>query len=121
MDNQDSGACKRVSEGAKRQCLRCGTTEDLTRDHVIPKAVLKRILTRDEYEHFSQKTGRPGLNIQVLCAECNQDKGCTTIDYREPTITDRLRSWLEEHYGVILVNFNTVNVDKYLRFKSLIK
>jgi 5-methylcytosine-specific restriction endonuclease McrA len=49
-------------------CLACGTTEDLSVDHVIPLSLggSKRI-----------------ENIQPLCRTCNSEKGATVRDYRE--------------------------------------
>ncbi len=48
-------------------CLRCGATEDLTTDHVIPVTL-----------------GGPDTyaNLQVLCRPCNTWKGQQIIDYR---------------------------------------
>lgn len=48
-------------------CLRCGSKEDLTIDHVIPLA--------------SGGSNRKN-NLQTLCYGCNRDKGNTTADYR---------------------------------------
>jgi len=48
-------------------CLACGTTENLSVDHVIPLA----------------KGGAPGKeNWQVLCIPCNSRKMLDVIDYR---------------------------------------
>jgi 5-methylcytosine-specific restriction endonuclease McrA len=54
-------------EACGRRCLRCGSLENLTVDHVIP-------------------LGRGGPNtienVQPLCAECDNAKGCEVLDYR---------------------------------------
>lgn len=51
----------------KGRCLRCGSREPLTVDHVIPLA----------------RGGSNAIeNIQPLCAVCNGIKGCETTDYR---------------------------------------
>lgn len=83
-----------------KRCLKCGTTNDLTRDHVVPRAVLKCILTRDQYDEFTSNTSRIALNFQVLCTTCNQDKGTDIIDYRETFITAILREHLLIQHGV---------------------
>jgi 5-methylcytosine-specific restriction endonuclease McrA len=48
-------------------CLRCGETENLSRDHVIPLSL-----------------GGPNTmeNLQLLCVSCNARKGQDTTDYR---------------------------------------
>lgn len=48
-------------------CLKCGKTENLTIDHIIP-LIKKGSNKRD--------------NLQTLCYECNQAKGAEIIDYR---------------------------------------
>jgi 5-methylcytosine-specific restriction endonuclease McrA len=52
------------------KCLRCGATERLEMDHVVPVA----------------KGGTHSLdNLQVLCRTCNASKGARVIDYRRST------------------------------------
>ena len=48
-------------------CLRCGTTEDLTIDHIVPR---------------SQGGSNQSDNLQVLCEPCNAAKGARFYDYR---------------------------------------
>ena len=49
-------------------CLRCGETDRLEIDHVVPLA----------------RGGRNELgNMQILCRLCNASKGAKTTDYRE--------------------------------------
>lgn len=49
------------------KCLSCGSTDDITMDHIIPV-----------------KRGGPNTkdNVQPLCRSCNSSKGTKTIDYR---------------------------------------
>jgi 5-methylcytosine-specific restriction endonuclease McrA len=54
-------------EQAGHKCMKCGSTEKLTLDHVIP-------LARGGKHHIS--------NAQVLCMPCNGKKGTKTEDYR---------------------------------------
>jgi 5-methylcytosine-specific restriction endonuclease McrA len=49
------------------RCLACGSSGDLTVDHVIP---------------LSLGGTNTIENIQPLCSECNGIKGCEVIDYR---------------------------------------
>lgn len=49
------------------ECLKCGTTENITIDHIKPVA----------------RGGKNRLwNLQPLCQSCNSSKGTKTIDYR---------------------------------------
>lgn len=50
-----------------RRCLKCGTTKDITRDHVKPLI-----------DGGDDTIG----NIQPLCRSCNASKGRKTVDYR---------------------------------------
>lgn len=50
------------------KCLKCGSTENLTADHVIP--ISKGGLNLAE-------------NIQILCKHCNYTKHTDIVDYRE--------------------------------------
>lgn len=64
-----------------RRCLRCGTTKNITRDHVVSRVLLRRVLTRDDYQRFS--TESRDVNIQPLCRQCNNEKGGGAVDYRD--------------------------------------
>lgn len=71
-------------------CLACGTRENITRDHVVPKSVMKALglhSTRD--------------NFQPLCSPCNGDKANTIVDYRPAAAHEKLVAYLAEH-GVTL-------------------
>lgn len=57
-----------ILERYGRKCLCCGTTEKITRDHVIPVS-LGGANTKE--------------NIQPLCQSCNSKKKKKVIDYRE--------------------------------------
>ena|ERR1700722_2347904 len=50
------------------KCLACGTSENLTQDHIIP-------ISRDGTHYIE--------NIQPLCVRCNSSKGDRIIDYRQ--------------------------------------
>lgn len=59
---------KQLIERYGKLCLRCGDTNDLQIDHVIPRAA-----------------GGPDdfTNLQILCRPCNQAKGTAIADYRQ--------------------------------------
>lgn len=89
IDGHRRRARKRASDGSfSRQewlelcgyygnvCLCCGHDGPLTVDHVVP---LSKGGTNDI------------TNIQPICFNCNNKKGATTIDYRDP---ERLRELL---------------------------
>lgn len=54
-----------------RKCLRCGSPDDLSIDHVVPLAKLG--------------TNDPD-NLQTLCKRCNSIKGDATKDYRSANV-----------------------------------
>lgn len=57
---------QRRREALGPRCLRCGTTEDLTLDHVIARA----------------RGGKNDGNLQTLCGRCNTWKATRPHDYR---------------------------------------
>ena len=71
------GAKRKAAEKSRRasvlardecRCLKCGATNDLTIDHIVPRAFggASRI-----------------SNLQTLCRPCNSAKGATIADYRK--------------------------------------
>ena len=87
-------------ESAKR-CLRCGATEQLTNDHVIPRFVLRTELSREQYAEFNRIAGKR-LNSQPLCQPCNNDKGYEVIDYRGHEFAQALEELVYNLFGVEL-------------------
>ena len=57
----------RIYKRDGRRCLRCGSTDDLTIDHIVPA---------------SRGGDDSDGNLQTLCHDCNQEKGVQCIDYR---------------------------------------
>ena len=58
----------RIKKRDGNKCLLCGSTSNLTVDHIIPK-------------HRGGHNGES--NLQTLCATCNEDKGHSNkINYR---------------------------------------
>lgn len=89
------------SRAMKKRCLRCGTTENITRDHVVSRFILRTVLKRWQYEDFCQKASK-NLNKQPLCGPCNQEKGPKAIDYRGPEMAQSLQGFLLIEYGVLV-------------------
>lgn len=68
----------------KGHCTRCGSTENLTADHIIPLAVLKAM-------------GIPctdSRNLQRLCYDCNQTKG-SQLDPKNPKTRQLMLYYLD--------------------------
>lgn len=84
-----------------KRCLKCGTKEDLSKDHVVARFVLKTSLTRDQVEMFHRITAKK-LNKQWLCRACNSDKGWDCVDYRGEETAEELQRILLEEFGVTI-------------------
>jgi hypothetical protein len=69
----------------KTQCERCGATEKLTRDHIIPEYLLTRM-------GFSPSL--QAKNMQTLCGRCNQAKG-NQLDPKNPRTIPLLRYYFQ--------------------------
>jgi 5-methylcytosine-specific restriction endonuclease McrA len=57
----------RVCDFFGTRCLRCGTTRNLTKDHIVPLNV---------------GGDNTILNLQPLCFQCNSSKHTSVSDYR---------------------------------------
>lgn len=62
-------------------CLRCGSTEPPTIDHVVP---------------LIKGGSNDILNLQPLCTSCNCSKRGNTADYRDPALMTRFLQALLE-------------------------
>lgn len=51
-----------------KRCVKCGSEEELTKDHIIPKWIYKR----SQYLGFKKNLGKK--NEQILCSKCNSKK-----------------------------------------------
>lgn len=96
-------------ETPKRRCLACGAAENLTKDHVVARFILRTTLTREQYEDFSRIAGKK-WNSQKLCGECNSRKGYGVVDYRGPETANYLMELLRDRYGVS-IEIEVVMVD----------
>lgn len=81
-----------------RKCLRCGA-EPTTRDHVVPRLVLRILLGREQYARFCSEVRK--VNLQPLCGPCNNDKGHHQIvDYRSREEHEQLLFYMDK-YGIL--------------------
>lgn len=74
----------KVLERDGHKCLKCGTAEYLTMDHIFPESKGGKFVFE---------------NLQTLCLFCNEDKGSNFIDYRqqgEPKQTEGIE-WLNKN------------------------
>lgn len=55
-----------------RVCAICGTTEDITRDHIIPESFIKILRA---YGINTKGMNKKRKNYQELCKPCNMKKG----------------------------------------------
>lgn len=80
------------------KCEKCGSTENLTRDHIIPKWLYKRLNNFGPSLRFSQtfKKNLGQSNFQTLCSECNSKKA-GGLDMTHP-MTRLIFPWIEELY-----------------------
>lgn len=76
----------------EKSCEYCGTTENLTKDHCVPKWLFNRahFLGIKRHKMLKRRTGDMS-NIQILCKPCNAEKG-GMIDYSHP----KVRAFMEE-------------------------
>lgn len=58
---------KKIIHRDNYRCLRCGSKNNLTIDHIIP---------------VSRKGDKSNNNLQTLCEKCNTWKGDTIVDFR---------------------------------------
>jgi 5-methylcytosine-specific restriction endonuclease McrA len=75
-----------------RKCLRCGTQENITKDHVVSRVALRLALGSEDYSRFCAKVRK--LNVQDACGPCNNEKGDRSIDLRTDSRPERLREAL---------------------------
>lgn len=72
------------------KCVNCGSTEKLTVDHIIPKWLYKK------FDIFGLKKNLGKSNIQILCSQCNNEKGGLP-DFSHPIaqeLADKLKQML---------------------------
>lgn len=82
-----------------RRCLACEQeVEKLTKDHVVPRVVLRDTMGRWRYARFCSSVR--AVNIQHLCSGCNSRKGSRIIDWREQHRHDQLRNRLKQ-WGIM--------------------
>jgi 5-methylcytosine-specific restriction endonuclease McrA len=78
-----------------KKCLACDNlVEKITKDHVIPRVVLRDAMGITRYAKFC--TAARKINLQPMCADCNGRKGSRVIDYRNQFLNDQLRALVKQ-------------------------
>jgi 5-methylcytosine-specific restriction endonuclease McrA len=72
------------------KCAKCGNTESLHCDHIIP-----RIKDPQGITWFDT------TNLQVLCKDCHKEKGLNKTDYRTDEVKERLVESKERTYKTL--------------------
>ena len=80
------------------KCEKCGTTENITIDHIIPVVILEPLyldspLTKYDFIYNDEE------NFQFLCQYCNKLKG-TRLDVRNPKTIPLLKRLIKDLEGV---------------------
>lgn len=70
-----------------KKCVKCGSIKNLTKDHIIPQWLWKRLKYFNLSIKKRKKIMKKRTNIQILCAKCNEKKGAV-IDYNNELTID---------------------------------
>lgn len=70
------------------KCRRCGKTENLTVDHIVPKVILSDmgVSEKEKYADYD--------NMEILCKVCNTFKG-RRLDFSDPRTKEQLLKYLQ--------------------------
>lgn len=79
----------------ERVCVACGRPGDLTRDHVVPRLILRIMLGREQYAKFCSEVRK--VNIQPMCGPDNNKKATRVIDFRPREQHEQLLFYLDKH------------------------
>lgn len=77
-----------------KKCCRCGSTKNLTKDHIIPTSFYGKLALPDMFNDPE--------NLQTMCKDCNQLKG-SLIDHKNPKTYFLLKKAIERwayHYKI---------------------
>ena len=100
---------KKIYQRDGWECLKCGSTEGLTVDHIVPKVL---------GGHASR------TNLQTLCFKCNREKGTNIVSYRKDAGAEKtfrrysteIAMWIV--WRIMNERANQLNLgDKYDRYK----
>jgi 5-methylcytosine-specific restriction endonuclease McrA len=82
----------------KATCVSCKVTAGkITKDHVIPRVVLRDLMSMSRRARFCSAARK--LNLQPMCAPCNGRKAGRVIDFRVQRRRDELRA-LVKNWGL---------------------
>ena len=77
-----------------KKCVRCGSKEKLTKDHIIPTSFYGKLALPDMFNDPE--------NLQTMCSRCNRLKG-SLLDHKNPKTYQLLIKAVERwayHYRV---------------------
>lgn len=78
---------------AARRCVVCGEEGNITKDHVVPRLVLRIMLGREKYADFCSVVRK--INIQPMCGPDNNIKATRVADLRTPEEHAQLCEYLD--------------------------
>ncbi len=72
------------------ECVKCGTTENLTEDHIVPRWLWTRLSLFGLGHHSkADKT-----NKQTMCFPCNKKKN-SKIDFSHPLVRQKIQELVD--------------------------
>lgn len=89
-------------------CVKCGVTENLTKDHVIPSwfiATAYKLGFRIKGSSVRVRMSGKPLKYQTLCMKCNHEKG-GIVDYSNPVVRAWLKVYIENIQDIINIYEN---------------
>ncbi len=88
----------------KESCVKCGATENLTKDHVVPQwftgSVIKYFGFRIKSGSMRRRYGFELTRFETLCQKCNLKKG-GKIEYNNPVVRAYLSMFIENVQDII--------------------
>lgn len=83
------GAFAEVVARDGEKCRRCGKTEHLTLDHIIPVSLLRQLIGQDNESKYEDLE-----NLEILCRRCNLFKA-NQVDMTNPKSKPLLLKYIE--------------------------
>lgn len=80
----------KARDGVK--CAKCGSTNELTIDHIIPISLLEFLGIKKEHSYNFKKHG---ANLQLLCRACNSLKS-NRVDWTDKRSLPLLQSYIDK-------------------------
>lgn len=94
--------CRKIINGSnKKECLKCGSKENICVDHIKPKT---------KYPKLSFDV----LNLQQLCSICNKEKYMTEIDYRSKEYIQNILDYTKKNNHTIKYIKTNLQIKRFL-------